>query len=118
MPELSIPSLKCKNSLTVITDLIKRDMLYEDKRHNCVFVGYNWKHTPRYSSLREIYGNFKGEISGSGKCYSVLLPLVNPDCQLAVVFESPIDALSHKTLYPEYACWGLSLGDIALTALV
>jgi hypothetical protein len=83
-----------------------------------VFVGYDGKHSPRYAALRGTYGDFKCEASGSDKHYSFLLPPVNPDCQLVAVFESPIDALSHKTLCPEYDGWRLSLGGTALTALV
>jgi hypothetical protein len=109
---------KRKIALAVITDCIQRGLLYEDTRHNCVFVGYDGKLTPRYAALRGTYGNFKREVSGSDKRYGFLLPPVNSDCQLVAVFESPIDALSHKTLCPEYDCWRLSLGGTALTALV
>jgi hypothetical protein len=109
---------KRKISLNVITDCIQRGLLYEDTRHNCVFVGYDDKHTPRYAALRGTYGDFKREVSGSDKRCSFLLPPVNPDCQLVAVFESPIDALSHRTLCSEYDCWRLSFGGTALTALV
>jgi hypothetical protein len=109
---------KRKISLDVITDCIQRGLLYEDTRHNCVFVGYDEQHTPRYAALRGTYSDFKREVAGSDKRYSFLLPPVNSDCQLVAVFESPIDALSHKTLCPEYDCWRLSLGGTALTALV
>jgi hypothetical protein len=105
-------------SLDVISDCIQCGLLYEDTRHNCVFVGYDGKQTARYAALRGTYGDFKREVSGSDKRYSFLLPPVNPDCQLLAVFESPIDALSHKTLCSEYDCWWLSLGGTALTALV
>jgi hypothetical protein len=109
---------KRKIAMEVITDCIQRGMLYEDTRHNCVFVSYDDKQTPRYAALRGTYGDFKCETSGSDKRYSFLLPPVNSDCQLIAVFESPIDALSHKTLCTEYDGWRLSLGGTALTALV
>jgi hypothetical protein len=109
---------KRKIASSVIADCIQRGMLYEDARHNCVFVGYDSKQTPRYAALRGAYGDFKGEVTGSDKRYSFLLPPVNPNCQLAAVFESPIDVLSHKTLRPESDGWRLSLGGTALTALI
>jgi hypothetical protein len=125
LPERSISNdrvigylTKRKIASSVITDCIQRGMLYEDARHNCVFVGYDGKQTPRYAALRGTSSDFKGEVAGSDKRYGFLLPPVNPDCQLAAAFESPIDALSHKTLHPEYDGWRLSLGGTALTALI
>jgi hypothetical protein len=55
---------------------------------------------------------------GSDKRCSLLFPLVNPNTQLAAIFESPTDALSYMTLRTEQDDWRLSLGGMALTALI
>jgi hypothetical protein len=54
LPERNISNVRVIGYLTnrniassVITDCIQRGMLYEDARHNCVFVGYDSKQTPR-----------------------------------------------------------------------
>jgi hypothetical protein len=109
---------KRKISPSVIAACIQREMLYEDTRHNCVFVGYDCLKTPRYAALRGTYNDFKGEVAGSDKRCSFLFPPVNPETQLAAIFESPIDVLSYMTLRPEQDGWRLSLGGTALTALI
>ena len=80
----------------VINYCVKNEILYEDKRGNCVFVGKDDTGKPKYAMLRGTYTPdkgqaFKGEASGSNKMYGT--------CETHLyVFEAPIDALSHATL--------------------
>jgi hypothetical protein len=104
-------------ALSVIQDCIRRGSLYEDTRHNCVFVGFDEGGKPRYAALRGTYGDFKRDAAGSDKRFNFLLSTVNPHSYALAVFESPIDALSHQTLCPEFNDYRLSLGGVALAAL-
>jgi hypothetical protein len=68
-------------ALPLIQGCIKRGSLYEDTRHNCVFVGFDDVGKPRYAALRGTYGDFKGEVPGSDKRYGFLLPPMPRECQ-------------------------------------
>jgi hypothetical protein len=103
-------------AMPIIEDCIRRGLLYEDTRRNCVFVGFDGSGVPRYAALRGTYGDFKGEAPGSDKRYSFLLPQVKP-CNTAAVFESATDALAHATLHPDWGGCRLSLGGVSLAAL-
>lgn len=78
----------------VITKCIRQDLLYEDFRHNCCFVGYDETHTPRYAMLRSSNPSrsFLLEVRGSDKRYSFSLPPTKST--KLYVAESAIDALS------------------------
>lgn len=78
----------------VITKCIRHDLLYEDFRHNCCFVGYDETHTPRYAMLRSSNPSrsFLLEVRGSDKRYSFSLPPTKST--KLYVAESAIDALS------------------------
>jgi len=104
-------------ALRIINACIERGQLYEDARHNCVFVGFDGGGIPRYAALRGTYGDFKGEVYGSDKRFSFLLPPVNLKSPIIAVFESAVDALAHATLRPEFSGCRLSLGGVSLTAL-
>jgi len=70
------------------------DLLYEDTRHNCCFVGYDETHIPRYAMLRSSLpdSTFLQEAEGSDKRFSFSLP---PTVSTTLyVTESAIDALS------------------------
>ena len=85
----------------VINYCVKNEILYEDKRGNCVFVGKDDTGKPKYAMLRGTYTPdkgqaFKGEASGSNKMYGFRM---DGTCETHLyVFEAPIDALSHATL--------------------
>lgn len=87
--------------LEVINYCVKNELLYEDKRGNCVFVGKNDNSQPKYAMLRGTYTPengqpYKGEASGSNKMYGFRM---DGTCETHLfVFEAPIDALSHATL--------------------
>ena len=74
---------------------IGMDLLYEDTRHNCVFVGFDRDDTPRYAMLRSSSpaSTFLCEVEGSDKRYSFSLP--HNSRETLYVFESAIDCLSY-----------------------
>ena len=53
----------------IVNTLIQKEMLYEDRRGNVVFVGCDEHNIPRFASLRGIYGTFRGDCAGSDKRY-------------------------------------------------
>ena len=69
-------------------------LVYEDKRHNCVFVGFDKDDIPRYAMLRssDPASTFLREVEGSDKRYSFSTPCNGHET--LYVFESAIDCLS------------------------
>ena len=80
-------------SMDLLRMCIDAGLIYEDVRHNCVFVGFDRKKVPRYAMLRSSspYSTFLGEVSGSDKRYSFSLSGIG---ETLYVFESAIDCLS------------------------
>ena len=80
-------------SIDLLRMCIDAELVYEDMRHNCVFVGFDRKKIPRYAMLRSSspYSTFLGEVSGSDKRYSFSL---SGSGETLYVFESAIDCLS------------------------
>ena len=74
-------------------------LVYEDRRHNCVFVGFDKDNVPRYAMLRssDPSSTFLREVEGSDKRYSFRLPLQEHSHRL-FLFESAIDCLSFAEL--------------------
>jgi hypothetical protein len=83
----------------VVNTLVKKGMLYEDRRGNVVFVGYDERGKPRFASVRGTYANrvFRMDCAGSDKRYGFNMAAFSPSERL-YVFESPIDAMSHASL--------------------
>ena len=63
--------LCCKRGIDsdIVNTLLQDEKLYEDKRNNIVFVGYDEHNKPRFASLRGTYNNFRMDCAGSDKCY-------------------------------------------------
>ncbi|MDR1246712.1 MAG: toprim domain-containing protein [Clostridiales Family XIII bacterium] len=102
----------------LILECIARGLLYESAQwHNCVFIGRSDDGKARFAALRGTSGDFKRDADGSDKRFGFTLPPKNPAAQAAAIFESPIDALSHASLEPEFDGWRLSLSGAAITAL-
>ena len=80
----------------VVNTLIQKEILYEDKRGNIVFIGYDEHKKPRFAGLRGTYGDFRGDCAGSDKRYS--FSMVFSQSERLYIFESPIDAMSHASL--------------------
>lgn len=81
----------------VITQLMKRKLLYEDDRHNCVFVGYDYDGKPAFATKRSTMTrvSYRGDAAGSRKDVSFF---VNNKAPALFVTEAPIDAMSIMTL--------------------
>lgn len=87
----------------VITDIVKRKMLYEEKtHHNAVFVGFDKENIPKYASKRTTISNqklkpdgtkyfSKGDVSGSSKDVGFY---VNNNSDKLFLSEAPIDSMS------------------------
>ena len=89
---------------------------------SCVFVGYDKRNKARFACIRGIQNDIRRDIANSDKRYSFNLDSITKNKgKHLVVFESPIDLLSHATLqlnekYP--ARWRrLSLGGTSSAAL-
>lgn len=105
----------------VVYKLIQNKMIYEDKKRNCVFVGYDEENIPRYAGLRgtNTKVTFKGEVEGSNKAYSFN---IKGNTNKLYVFESPIEIMSYLSLNNERIFnvenhHMLSLGCLAPVAL-
>jgi hypothetical protein len=80
----------------VVYSLIRQGKLYEDKRGNVVFVGFDEENKARFASLRGTHGDFRGDCSGSDKRFGFSMAGENAD--RLYIFESPIDCMSHASL--------------------
>lgn len=74
-------------------------MLYEDTRHNCVFVGFDTAGMARYGFVRSSSPNstFLRDVDGSDKRYSFHIG-AKGTADTVYLFESAIDLLSYITL--------------------
>jgi len=109
----------------IVHTLIQEGRIYEDRRGNVVFVGYDEHNRPRFASVRGTYKQvYRMDCAGSDKRYGFNMAPCAPSGRL-YVFESPIDAMSHASLkvaeMGDRAAWEhdrrLSLGGLSDTAL-
>lgn len=105
----------------ILAEMLHQGKLFESKRHNCVFLGKDTSGAVRYAAERGTLTEkaFRKECDGSDKRFS--FSMEGSSCRL-YVFESPIDALSHATIYKitgeDYrADHRLSLGGVESLAL-
>ena len=103
----------------VISYFVHEKLLYEDKHHNCVFVGPDGSGEAKHAHIRST--NSEGRVfrmniesSASEHCFHK-----NGTDKSLYVFEAPIDLLSHITLYPYgwqehsyVACCGTSIQPV------
>jgi hypothetical protein len=80
----------------VVNSLMQKEMIYEDRRGNVVFVGRDEQGKARFASLRGTQADFRGDCSGSDKRYG--FQAVFPHYTRLYVFESPIDLMSHASI--------------------
>jgi len=101
----------------IVTTLIQKEILFEDKRRNIVFVGHDEHGKPRFASLRSTHGDYRGDRAGSDKRYGFNMAF--SQSERLYIFESPIDAMSHASL--DKSAWKqnnrLSLAGTSDTAL-
>ena len=83
----------------IVNRLIQEKKLYEDRRGNVVFVGYDGQGKARFASLRGTYGDcrFRRDCAGSDKRFGFNMADYAPSERL-YIFESSIDAMSHASL--------------------
>ena len=106
-----------KLSPSLVNFFIVAGDIYEDAaHHNVVFVGRDADGHPRYASSRGIREKFRQDAAGAEKAFGFAHR--GTDKQL-LVFEAPIDLLSHITLYPAgwlehsyVACCGTSIQPV------
>jgi len=101
--------------------------------HNAVFLGKDENGKTRFAAMRGTKGDFKCDAEGSDKKYGFVIPPQSPNgapesqaannqlSQVVMLFESPIDCLSHQTLckrgvISDFDGWRLSLGGTACVA--
>jgi len=81
----------------IVDALIQKGSLYEDKRGNVVFVGYDEQGKARFASLRGTLDRaFRMDCAGSDKRYGFNMAL-SPSERL-YIYESAIDAMSHASI--------------------
>ena len=83
----------------IVQEFVDAKLLYEDTRHNCVFVGRDKNDNAKYAALRGTYTTgtpFKGEVSGSNKRYGFSR---TGKSNVLFVAEAPIDILSYLSIY-------------------
>lgn len=83
---------------SVVSDLVRTEQLYEDVRHNAVFVGHDIDGKPRSAVKRGTADGvkFRGEVEGSDKHYT--FSMLRRQSSKLYVFESPIECMSHATM--------------------
>ena len=103
----------------VISYFVHEKLLYEDRHHNCVFVGLDDSGEAKHAHIRST--NSEGRVfrvniesSASEHCFHK-----DGTDKSLYVFEAPIDLLSHITLYPYgwqehsyVACCGTSIQPV------
>jgi len=82
----------------IITTLIQEKKIYEDKRGDIVFIGYDENNTAKFACLRGTYTGikFRMDCAGSDKRYS--FNMAYSASEKLYIFEAPIDALAHAAL--------------------
>lgn len=83
----------------IVSELVSTEQIYEDNRHNAVFVGYN-EDGKAVSAVKRGTNQsikFRGEVSGSDKHYTFNI-LRSAQSKRVYVFESPIECMSHATM--------------------
>lgn len=101
--------------IDLIEECIANKLIYEDEKHNVVFVGYDKNNIPKYAFVRGTNeSRFMHDVAGSNKKYSFRL-LSKNDVESIYLFESAIDLLSFATLlklkgknYKDYSLISLS----------
>ena len=106
---------------SIIKRCIENGSLYEAaKTHHCVFVGFDGTKS-KYACVRSTNGDIKQDIKNSDKLYGFVLPPKNAESCNLTVLESPVDVLSHASIYEmngqKWDGHRLSLGGVSSLAL-
>lgn len=97
----------------IVTEYISRKMIYQDKRNNAVFVGYNADGKADFACLRGTYSEkkFVKDIEGCNYDNSLF---INNNSNALVVTESVIDSLSYMSILKAK---GINHNDYSYNAL-
>jgi hypothetical protein len=115
--------LQCRGiDKEIIKRCIENGPLYEAaKTHHCVFVGFDGDKS-KYACVRSTNGSIKQDMKNSDKRYGFVLPPKDIESRNLILTESPVDVLSHATIYEiggkEWDGHRLSLGGISSLALI
>ena len=83
----------------IINRCLELGILCENRKNqNAIFIGLDENGKPRFACQRGMRDDFKADVSGSDKRYSFSMPADDLLCPRLIVFESPIDLLSHMTM--------------------
>ena len=87
-----------KISADVVNDFINEKMLYQDKKSNCVFVGFDENGTAKFASIRGTLPDrkYRADCKNSDKRYA--FRQIGTDTTRIYIFEAPIDLMSHCTI--------------------
>lgn len=82
----------------VVADMMKEKKIYQDKKGNCVFVGYDDNGKAKFGCIRGTLTDkkYRGDCQNSDKRYAFNQQGKEKD--RIYIFESPIDLLSHCTI--------------------
>lgn len=87
---------------SIIEKCINNNLMYEDKNHNVVFLGYDKDDEVRYAFIRGTnQTRYMKEAYGSHKAFSFRLDSLTESDEVHL-FESAIDLLSYATLNSDY----------------
>ena len=87
-----------KISEDVVNDFIESKMLYQDKKGNCIFVGFDENGTARFGTIRGTSPTrkYREDCKNSDKHYA--FKQLGTDTKRIYIFEAPIDLMSHCTI--------------------
>ena len=106
----------------IILDCINKGMVYQSKKGNCIFVGFDEQQAPKFACERCIgISELKKDVAGSNKAFNFCLPPKNNDANRVYVFEGVTDCLSHASIAQigntDWDGYRLSLGGVSFKAL-
>ena len=84
-----------KISEDVVNDFIESKMLYQDKKGNCIFVGFDENGTARIRGTSPTR-KYRADCKNSDKHYA--FKQLGKDTKRIYIFEAPIDLMSHCTI--------------------
>ncbi len=81
--------------MDVVSKYINQNLIYQDDRGNCVFVG-KINNIAKYAALRGTTKDYKGDVGGSAKETGVYFE--NANAKTLVITESVIDQMSYQCI--------------------
>lgn len=83
----------------IVFEMIKSKRIYQDEKNNAVFVGYDEEKKPKFACVRGTLSDvqYRQDCYGSDKSYAFGYSGI--DKSSVFVFESPIDLMSHATMF-------------------